>query len=371
MPEDQNHKVPCMRRSGGAVPSAENVGDLIPADHKVLSEGCESRNNHRYAVGGAQLGHPMDKIISVARQKLLRKHKGACKSSWSRTRIKLFTLTIPSNLKKPLKIFHGIIAHRHQTDRTDWKKVHLQHCCNQFWMKIDGQIEECQTHLRNVTDPLFDGKTPCEIRFGHSFQGPIIPFRSLVEHHPIIAKDHSRIHQFGLQVLPGLFLGCALYAEWIWKGDIWVADMHASTLKDAMQKKTYIEKERDNFFSCRKWTGQTFWKRFGTENTHLDAGAPNPRRKSSWFSWRIRRAKRWMIWSMSRNFIWRHHVEPRLKLYSPREKSLTHPELQEQIWTLCKNSASMIIGISMGPWGQRIQKDHSEWSPTRPATKQK
>ena len=30
--------------------SAEHLGDLIAADHKVLSEGCESRNNHRYAV---------------------------------------------------------------------------------------------------------------------------------------------------------------------------------------------------------------------------------------------------------------------------------------------------------------------------------
>ena len=25
-------------------------GDLITADHKILSEGCASRNNHRYAV---------------------------------------------------------------------------------------------------------------------------------------------------------------------------------------------------------------------------------------------------------------------------------------------------------------------------------
>ena len=25
-------------------------GDLITADHKVLSEGCESRNNHRFAI---------------------------------------------------------------------------------------------------------------------------------------------------------------------------------------------------------------------------------------------------------------------------------------------------------------------------------
>ena len=31
-------------------PRAENFGDLITADHKVLSESCESRNNHRYAI---------------------------------------------------------------------------------------------------------------------------------------------------------------------------------------------------------------------------------------------------------------------------------------------------------------------------------
>ena len=43
-------RAPCRRRIGGAVPRAENFGDLITADHKVLSDNCESRNNHRYAV---------------------------------------------------------------------------------------------------------------------------------------------------------------------------------------------------------------------------------------------------------------------------------------------------------------------------------
>ena len=43
-------RAPCRRRNGGAVLRAENFGDLITADHKVLSEGCESRNSHRYAV---------------------------------------------------------------------------------------------------------------------------------------------------------------------------------------------------------------------------------------------------------------------------------------------------------------------------------
>ena len=32
-----------------------------------------------------------------------------------------------------------------------------------------------------------------------------------------------------------------------------------------------------------------------------------------------------VFWSMSRNFIYRHHVEPRVKLYSPREESFPIP----------------------------------------------
>ena len=43
-------RAPCTRRIGEAVPRSEKCGDLITADHKVLSDNCESRNNHRYAV---------------------------------------------------------------------------------------------------------------------------------------------------------------------------------------------------------------------------------------------------------------------------------------------------------------------------------
>ena len=43
-------RVPCRRRISGVVLRAENVGDLITADHQIHSDGCESRNNHRYAV---------------------------------------------------------------------------------------------------------------------------------------------------------------------------------------------------------------------------------------------------------------------------------------------------------------------------------
>ena len=43
-------RAPCRTRKGEAVPRAANFGDLITADRKVLSDNCESRNNHRYAV---------------------------------------------------------------------------------------------------------------------------------------------------------------------------------------------------------------------------------------------------------------------------------------------------------------------------------
>ena len=88
---------------------------------------------------------------------------------------------------------------------------------------------ECHCYLRNIQDLLSDGKTPYERRFGKPFNGPVIPFGAMVEYHPISAKDLSRLlHQFGLTVLPGFFLGYVLSAGGIWKGDIMVADIEES-----------------------------------------------------------------------------------------------------------------------------------------------
>ena len=98
-----------------------------------------------------------------------------------------------------------------------------------------GRFYGMLTYLRNVTDLLSDGKTPYERRFGQPFKRPIIPFGSLVEYHPLTAKDQSRIHQFGKKVLPGLFLGYALYAGGIWKGDVLVADLEELETMDASE----------------------------------------------------------------------------------------------------------------------------------------
>ena len=125
------------------------------------------------------------------------------------------------------------------------------------------------------------------------FKRPIIPFGSLVEHYPISAKDQARIHHFGKKVLPGLFLGYAVY------GDMLVADIEELETMDASEiySKRLNAKEvifhrrnmENSYFPSRRWTNKFYWRRSGTENIHLDTGSPNSRRTSKGFSWRIRR----------------------------------------------------------------------------------
>ena len=123
-----------------------------------------------------------------------------------------FTLTIPWNLAKLVKIpswnhctstphrseTNGIAERAVRRVKEGTSAVLLQSGLDEKWW---ADSMECYACLRNIQDLLSDGKTPCERRFGQPFKGPLIPFGSLVEYHPIIAKDHSRIHQFGKKSL--------------------------------------------------------------------------------------------------------------------------------------------------------------------------
>ena len=125
-PEDRNCEIckrtkitraPCRRRNGEAVPRAVNFGDLITADDKVLSDNCESRNNHRYAVVVQDLAtqwihaYPCKTKNSQETQRILQKFLEPERKQ------KSFTLTIPWNSAKLVKISPGIIARLHHTDR--------------------------------------------------------------------------------------------------------------------------------------------------------------------------------------------------------------------------------------------------------------
>ena len=191
------------------------------------------------------------------------------------------------------------------------------------------------------------GRPPYERRFGQPFKGPIIPFGSLVEYHPISAKDQSRIHQFRKKVSPGLFLGKALYTERIWKGDTLVADIEELETMDASEiyskrlnaKEVILPKENGNFIfpiadGRIKLPGGDQELRTSTlirehpiqGESNIDfLGEPEgslPQPQDS-----LPDAGEAMndFWSMSGSFIYRHHVEPRVALYSPREESFPFP----------------------------------------------
>ena len=189
---------------------------------------------------------------------------------------------------------------------------------------------ECYTYLRNIQDLLSDGKTPYERRFGKPFKGPIIPFGSLVEYYPISAKE------FGKKVLPGLFLGYALYAGGIWKGDILVANIEELETMDASKiyskrlnaKEVIFPKENGNFIFTAadgriKLPGRDQELRTSTlirerpirGESHVDflgesEGSLSPPHDSFLDAGEAIND----FWSMSGNFIYRHHVEPKVKL---------------------------------------------------------
>ena len=199
-------------------------------------------------------------------------------------------------------------------------------------------------------------------RFIIWWEDPIIPFGSLVEYHPFTAKDQSRIHQFGKKVLPRLFLGYALYAGGIWKGDELIADLEELETMDASEicskrlnaKEVIFPKEKGVFIfpivdGRIKTRGGDQDLRTSTLVRHRpiegesnidflgesEGSLPQPQDSLPDVVEAIND-----FGSISGSFICRHHVEPRVKLYSLKEESfpfplntLTHPELLIRIWT--------------------------------------
>ena len=194
-PKDRNCEIckrtkittaPCRRRIGGAVPRAENFGDLITADHKVLSDNCESRNNHRYAVVVQDLAtqwiqsNPSKTKTSQKTQRSLQKFLEPDR--------KLKVIVTDNSLEfgkacEDLSWNHCTSTpHRSEINgfaeravrrvKEGTSAVSLQSGLNESWW---ADSMECYTYLRNVTDLLSDGKTPYERRFGQPFKGPIIP----------------------------------------------------------------------------------------------------------------------------------------------------------------------------------------------------
>ena len=202
------------------------------------------------------------------------------------------------------------------------------------------------SNLRNIQDLLSDGKAPYERRFGIPFNGPVIPFGAMVEDHPISAKDISRLHQCGPKVLSGIFLGYVLYGGRIWEVDAMVAIVEELEGLDATElharrfnaKEVLTPLKGDNFIfpvadGIIKVSGgdqrlriyslirivqnkERNKKFFEGESDGLSSPTP--------FQDDLTRddaEAKHDFWSITGDFIYRHHVEHPVKLYMPGEES--------------------------------------------------
>ena len=183
---------------------------------------------------------------------------------------------------------------------------------------------ECYTYLRNIQDLLSDG-----------------------EYYPISAKDQSRIHQFERKSYLDCSLDTLCARGGIWKGDIMFADIEELETMDASEiyskrlnaKEVIFPKENGKFIfpiadGRIKTPGGDQELRTPTlirehpirGESHRDIlgeseeSLPPPQNSLPDAGEVINELR-----SMSGNFIYRHHVEPRVKLYSPREESFPIP----------------------------------------------
>ena len=151
----------------------------------------------------------------------------------------------------------------------------------------------------------------------------------------------------GKKVLPGLFLGHALYAGGIWKGDVLIADLEELETMDASEIYSERLNAKEVLFPKRKWnihfpaadgrinlSGRDQELRTPTlirehpirGESHVDflgesEGTLPPHQDSHPDAGEAIND----FWSMSGNFIFRHHFEPRVKLHSPREEPFPIP----------------------------------------------
>ena len=137
------------------------------------------------------------------------------------------------NITSSIRDKYGIAEGAVRQVKEGISAVLLQSGFDERWWS--DSVECCCCYLRNVQYLLADGKTPHERRFAEPLKGPIISFGAMVEYQPISTRDLSRFHQFGKNVLPGIFHGYELIAVRIWKGDILIADLEDLEKLDASE----------------------------------------------------------------------------------------------------------------------------------------
>ena len=281
----------CRKRTGTVVPRAEIFGDLITADHKVLSGGCESRINHRYAV-----------VVQDSATLWIQSHR--CKTQTSQETQKSLQKFLEST-RKPKVIYTGnslkfgnscgdlswnhctSTPHSPETNviagravrriKEGTSAVLFQSGLDEKWW---ADFKDIYCYLRNIQDLSFlMGR---HLAIGGS------------EYH-LMARLSHLVHWLSIT----LFLrrtsqdcinSVQKSSQKMWKGDILFADIEEleqmdateiySTGLNAKEVLTPMSCEKFIHILNRRWNSLTLWRRLSSENIHPDPGSPRPRRRT-------------------------------------------------------------------------------------------
>ena len=246
---------------------------------------------------------------------------------------------------------------------------HLRCYCSPVWKTNGGRI-------------LWNGIAICEIirinfligkhvtKGGSEClqNGPVIPFGAMVQYHTISAKSQSRLHQFGSKVLPGIFLGFALHAGWIWKGDIMVAyieeleEMDASELhaRRLNAKEVSTPQRSGNFiFLVADGAVKIFGGGQRLRTSTLTLGRPERGEEQGILQWN---SDEWYtpshqddstrddaeakndFWSITGDFIYRHHFGNQSQTVRAERRIISN---STEVHRHCQNH-SYILGFLVG-----------------------
>ena len=298
-------RAPCRRRTGVVVPRAEDFGGFDNSRSQSPQRGRWFSKQSPIRSRGTRSSHSMASVsnqnFSADRKELTKVFRTVGKAEshlhWQFIGISWNHCTSTFHRSKT----NGIAERAVRREKEGTSAVLLQSGLDEKWW---ADSMECYCYLRNVQDLLGDGKTHYDRRFGEPFTGPVIPFKAMVECHPISAKDKSRLHQFGRTTFPGIFLGIASIA-----GNL----------------------ER-RYFGRRHWGAGKFervtplWGGNNLQGVKISEENFQANRKS------VNRQIQKMtlkpkkdFWSIHGDFIYRHHTEPRVQLCVPKEETFPCP----------------------------------------------
>ena len=157
--------------------------------------------------------------------------------------------------------------------------------------------------------------------------------------------DQARIHQCGKKVLPGILLGYELIAVWIWKGDIFIADLEELEKLDASEiylrrinaTEVLIRQRQDEFIfpiadgppklpaKDNEFRKPILWQEQPGRSEDLSGEIQGESGESQSAQPTDDAGARADFWSMQGAFIYRHHNEPRVQLCVPKEEKFPIP----------------------------------------------